>query len=55
MTIIVNGVDYPIIQIDYDDYAVIKLKTLQNVYPEYMYFDRNSPIEDIKLKYPKPS
>jgi len=54
-TVTVNGVDYPIIQIDYDDYAVIKLKTLQNVYPEYMYFDRNSPILGNVYMYPVPS
>ena len=54
-TVSVNGVDYPIIQIEYDDYAVIKLKTLQNVYPEYMYFDRNSPILGQIYMYPVPS
>ena len=54
-TVSVNGVDYPIIQIEYDDYAVIKLKTLQNVYPEYMYFDRNSPILGEVYMYPVPS
>jgi len=54
-TVTVGGVDYPIIQIDYDDYAVIKLKTLQNVYPEYMYFDRNSPILGNLYMYPVPS
>lgn len=40
-TVTVNGTDYPIIPIDYDDYAVIKLKTLQNVYPEYFYYDKD--------------
>jgi hypothetical protein len=54
-TVTVGGVDYPIIQIDYDDYAVIKLKTLQNVYPEYMYFDRNTPILGNLYMYPVPS
>lgn len=54
-TVTVNGVDYPIIQIDYDDYAVIKLKTLQNIYPEYMYFDRNLPILGNVYMYPVPS
>jgi hypothetical protein len=54
-TVTVGGVDYPIIQIDYDDYAVIKLKTLQNVYPEYMYFDRNLPILGNLYMYPVPS
>ena len=54
-TVTVGGVDYPIIKIDYDDYAVIKLKTLQNVYPEYMYFDRNSPVLGNLYMYPVPS
>ena len=54
-TVSVGGIDYPVIQIDYDDYAVIKLKTLQNTYPEYMYFDRNSPILGNLYMYPVPS
>ena len=54
-TVTVGGVDYPIIPIDYDDYAVIKLKTLQNVYPEYLYFDRASPVLANIYLYPVPS
>ena len=54
-TVSVGGIDYPVIQIDYDDYAVIKLKTLQNTYPEYMYFDRNTPVLGNLYMYPVPS
>ena len=54
-TVTVGGVDYPILPIDYDDYAVIKLKTLQNVYPEYFYFDRSAPALANLYMYPVPS
>lgn len=54
-TVTVGGVDYPIIPVDYDDYAVIKLKTLSNVYPEYLYFDKSSPVLGQIYLYPVPS
>lgn len=54
-TVTVNGTDYPILPIDYDDYAVIKLKTLQNVYPEYFYLDKASPVLANLYMYPVPS
>ena len=54
-TVSVGGIDYPIISINYDDYAVIKLKTLNNVYPEYLYFDRKSPYLANIYMYPVPS
>jgi len=54
-TVTVGGVDYPILPIDYDDYAVIKLKTLQNVYPEYFYLDKSSPVLANLYMYPVPS
>ena len=54
-TVTVGGVDYPIIPVDYDDYAVIKLKTLSNVYPEYLYFDKSNPILGQIYLYPVPS
>lgn len=54
-TVTVNGTDYPVLPIDYDDYAVIKLKTLQNVYPEYFYLDKASPVLANLYMYPVPS
>ena len=54
-TVTVGGVDYPINVIDYDDYAVIKLKTLTNVYPEYLYFDKSNPVLGQIYLYPVPS
>ena len=54
-TVTVGGVDYPIIPVDYDDYAVIKLKTLSNVYPEYLYFDKSNPVLGQIYLYPVPS
>jgi hypothetical protein len=54
-TVTVKGTDYPVLPIDYDDYAVIKLKTLQNVYPEYFYLDKASPVLANLYMYPVPS
>jgi hypothetical protein len=54
MTVKVGNVDLPVTLLDYDDYAVIKLKTLQNLYPQYAYYEPTYPLGTLWL-YPVPS
>lgn len=50
-----NGnTDMPVAIIQYDDYAAIKLKTLQTNYPQYVYLDGAWPANNA-LFYPVPS
>ena len=50
----VQGVDYPIMPIEYDDYASIWLKNLQSTYPFYFYNDMSYPVTNIFL-FPVPN
>lgn len=54
-TVTVNGSDYPIETVfAYDDWAAIRLKTLQTTFTQYLYFDGTYPLGTINL-YPVPS
>jgi hypothetical protein len=53
-TVQVAGIDYPIQIMGYDDYAVIKLKTLTNTFPQFAYLDPIYPTANLYL-YPVPS
>lgn len=54
ITVKVGNVDLPVTLLDYDDYGVIKLKTLQNLYPQYAYYEPTYPLGSLWL-YPVPS
>jgi hypothetical protein len=49
-----GNTDYPVILVQYDDYAAIKLKTLQTNYPQYVWLDGSYPYNNVTF-YPVPS
>jgi len=49
-----GNIDFPVVIVNYDDYAAISLKTLQTNYPQYCYPDGNYPLNNITF-YPVPS
>lgn len=49
-----GNIDFPVALIEYDDYAAIKLKTLQTNYPQYCYADGGYPFNTLYF-YPVPS
>jgi hypothetical protein len=49
-----GNIDFPVVIVQYDDYAAIQLKTLQTNYPQYVYFDGSYPLENVSF-YPVPS
>lgn len=49
-----GNVDLPVAIIDYDDYALIAMKTLQTNYPQYVYPSGSYPYETLTF-YPVPS
>lgn len=53
-TITINGVDYPIKKMAFDDYAAVKLKALPNSFPDYYYLDQTYPLSTLYL-YPVPN
>ena len=50
-TIFVNGVDFPVQGMAFDDWGAIKLKTLATGYTEYYYLDQTFPLSTLYL-YP---
>ena len=50
-TITINGADFNVVPVDYDDWAAIRLKSLQTGYTEYLYLDNTYPIGNIYI-YP---
>lgn len=53
-TVTVGGVERPMDQIGYDDYAALRLKTLQTTVTQYFYNDKSYPKTNIYL-WPVPS
>jgi hypothetical protein len=53
-TIKVNGVDWPVATMAYDDWSAIRLKTLTTSFVEYLYLDNTYPLGTVNL-YPVPS
>lgn len=51
---ITSGADLPVRILAYDDYAAIRLKTISNSIPQYVYLDMDSPEANLYL-YPVPS
>jgi len=49
-----GNIDFPVVLVEYDDYAAIKLKTLQTNYPQYCYADGGYPYNNLTF-YPVPS
>lgn len=49
-----GNIDFPVAIVQYDDYAAIKLKTLQTNYPQYCYIDGAYPLNNVTF-YPVPS
>ncbi len=49
-----GNIDFPVAIVNYDDYASIKLKTLQTNYPQYVYIDGAYPLNNVYF-YPVPS
>lgn len=49
-----GNIDFPVVILNYDDYALIKLKTLQTNYPQYVYLDGDYPLNNVTF-YPVPS
>lgn len=49
-----NGVDYPLIEIDREQYERITLKTVQSTFPQYFYYDGNTDTARVWF-YPVPS
>jgi len=49
-----GNIDFPVVLVNYDDYAAISLKTLQTNYPQYCYADGNYPLNNLTF-YPVPS
>jgi hypothetical protein len=50
-TINISGTDWPIKLFSYDDWAVIRLKTLNSNYTQYLYMDDTYPMANVYL-YP---
>lgn len=53
-TLTVNGSDYGVTPVAYDDYAAIRLKTLSTTFVEQLYYDETYPLGNIYL-YPVPN
>ena len=49
-----NGIDYPIQMVGYDDWAMILLKSLSTSYTQYAYYDTAYPLGTLYL-YPIPN
>lgn len=49
-----NGVDYPLEQIDREQYERITLKTVYSTFPQYLYYDGNTDIAHVWF-YPVPA
>lgn len=49
-----GNIDFPVVIVNYDDYAAISLKTLQTNYPQYCYIDGAYPLDNVTF-YPVPS
>jgi len=49
-----GNIDMPVAIIDYDDYALVSLKTLQTNYPQYVYASGSYPAQTLTF-YPVPS
>jgi hypothetical protein len=49
-----GNVDMPVAILQYDDFAAIRLKTLQTNYPQYVYIDGSYPLNNVRF-YPVPS
>jgi hypothetical protein len=54
LVITYNGLDYTMTELQYDDWAAIRLKTLNTVYPEFFYYDKTWPNGTLYV-YPVPS
>jgi len=50
----VNGIDYPLDLLEYDDWAAIKLKSLVGGFPQYCYIEKTYPLEVVHI-YPTPN
>lgn len=53
-TFLVNGLDYPLTMLTYDDWAEIRLKSLKSTFPQFMYIDQTYPLSTIYV-YPVPN
>lgn len=40
----INGIDYPIKLIAYDDWSAVRLKALSTIFPDYLYYDATFPM-----------
>ena len=49
-----GNVDMPVNIVQYDDYAAIRLKSLQTNYPQYVFIDNSYPLSTVKF-YPVPA
>jgi hypothetical protein len=49
-----NGVDYPMTEINREQYAQITLKTVQSTFPQYFYYDANTDTARVWF-YPAPA
>ena len=49
-----NGVDYPLEQIDREQYEHITLKTVSSTFPQYLYYDKNTDTARVWF-YPVPA
>jgi len=49
-----GNIDMPVSILQYDDYAAIRLKTLQTNYPQYVFIDGSYPLNNVRF-YPVPS
>jgi hypothetical protein len=49
-----GNIDMPVAILQYDDFAAIRLKTLQTNYPQYVYIDGDYPLNNVRF-YPVPS
>jgi len=48
-TLTVNGLDYDVKPMAYDDWAAIRLKSLATIYSEYLYLDATFPLGNVYL------
>lgn len=48
-----NGIDYPVKEIDRETYSRLSLKTVQGYTPQYIYYDANMPAATVFF-YPQP-
>jgi len=54
MTVSINGSDYPVTQLAYDDYAAIRLKSYHSNFPQYFYVDEGVQFSTAYI-YPVPA